>query len=124
LGFKYVRGAARSSGVQFLAKPQYLSGRLDATTRLVHILNAKFLSLIPHSHPSTEIVIDPNESSTTFDLDRSEGWVFRLMLDGTWRRVCWLPHKRRDRGEIACWGQKVVIGAASGIVTLLDFSNV
>jgi hypothetical protein len=90
----------------------------------VHILGAKSSSLIPHPHPSTEIVIDSNKSLATFILDPNEGWIFRLMLDGTRRRMCWLPHKRRDLGEIACWGQKVVIGAASGIVTILDFSKV
>jgi hypothetical protein len=63
-----------------------------------------------------------NQSSVTFDLDPTAGWVFRFMLDGTRRRMCWLPHRRR--GEVACWGQKVVIGAASGIVTILDFLNV
>jgi hypothetical protein len=57
-------------------------------------------------------------------MDESEGWVFRLMLDGTRRRMCWLPHERRVNGEIACRGQKVVIGAGGGIVTILDFSNV
>jgi hypothetical protein len=71
----------------------------------------------------TEIIIG-NESTATFDLDQTEGWVFRLTLDGTWRRMCWLPYNRRDNGEMACWGQKVVIGSASGIVTILDFSNV
>jgi hypothetical protein len=38
--------------------------------------------------------------------------------------MCWLPHPRRHNGQIACWGQKMVIGAASGLVTILDFSNV
>jgi WD40 repeat protein len=71
----------------------------------------------------TEIIIG-NESTATFDLDRTEGWVFRLTNDGTCRRMCWLPHKRRDTGMIACRGQKLVIGAASGIVTILDFSHV
>jgi hypothetical protein len=72
----------------------------------------------------TEIVIESNKSSATFALGLIEGWVFRLTLDGTRRRMCWLPHKRRDKGEIAFWGQKMVIGAASGIITILDFSNV
>jgi SH3-like domain-containing protein len=65
------------------------------------MLDAKFISLIHHSRSLTEIVVDSNQSNVTFDLDPTEGWVFRLMLDGTRRRVCWLPHKRRDRGEIA-----------------------
>jgi WD40 repeat protein len=71
----------------------------------------------------TEIIIG-NESTATFDLDRTGGWLFRFTNDGTCRRMCWLPHQRWDRAEIACWGQKVVIGAASGIVTILDFSHV
>jgi hypothetical protein len=71
----------------------------------------------------TEIVIR-NESTATFDLDRTEGWVFRLSNDGTRRRMCWLPHQRRDGAKITSWGQKAVIGGVSGIVTILDFSNV
>jgi hypothetical protein len=74
--------------------------------------------------PLKEILIDSNESSTTFDVDVSQGWIFRLALDGTRQRMCWLPHKRRHAGKIACWGQKVVIGATSGLITILDFSNV
>jgi hypothetical protein len=68
--------------------------------------------------------MDSNQSSAAFDLDPTEGWVFRLMLHGDRRRMCWLPHKRRDQGEIAYWGQKVAIGATTGILTILDFSNV
>jgi WD40 repeat protein len=71
----------------------------------------------------TEIVVG-NKSTATFDLDLTEGWVFRLTNDGTRRRMCWLPHQRRDGAQIACWGQKVVIGAAGGIITILDFSHV
>jgi hypothetical protein len=80
--------------------------------------------LIHCPRAATDIVIDWNENSDIFYLDEREGWVFRLALDGTSRRMCWLPHKRRHSGQIAFWGQKLVIGAASGLVTILDFSKV
>jgi hypothetical protein len=65
-----------------------------------------------------------NESSDVFELDESQGWVSRIVLDDGWQRMCWLPHKRRHRGVMVCWGQKVVIGAKGGLVTILDFSDV
>jgi hypothetical protein len=75
-------------------------------------------------HYLTEFISEANRSTIAFDLDRNEGWIFRLALDDTRRRVCWLPHARRYQGFLAFRGQKVVIGASSGIVTILDFSNV
>jgi hypothetical protein len=90
----------------------------------VTVLNEHFLSLIYRSRFLTELIIGSSDSATIFELDKSEGWVYRLTSDGTRRRMCWLPHKRRCSGEIASSGQKVVIGAASGIVTILDFSDV
>jgi hypothetical protein len=68
--------------------------------------------------------MDRNGTSPVFELNASTGWVSRLVLDGILRRMCWLPHKRRHRGVMACWEQKVVIGAESGLVTILDFSDV
>jgi WD40 repeat protein len=88
-------------------------------TFVMHVSCHSFVILIL----LTEIVIG-NESTATFDLDLTEGWVFRLTNDGTRRRMCWLPHQHRDRAKITSWGQKVVIGGASGIVTILDFSHV
>jgi hypothetical protein len=88
------------------------------------MINAKSASLIHHSRSPTEVIWDPNLSSVAFELDVNTGWVSRLALDGSWRRMCWLPHERRHGGVIACWGQKVVIGAASGLVTIFDFSDV
>jgi hypothetical protein len=90
----------------------------------VNVFKEQLLSLIHRSRPLTEVIIGSNEFATTFQLDESGGWVYRLKSNTTWRRMCWLPYKRRYRGVMACWGQKVVIGAASGIVTIIDFSNV
>jgi WD40 repeat protein len=59
-----------------------------------HILNEHSSPFTHHSHLSTEIIMDRHGSRTTSDLDVSEGWVFRIALDGTRRRMCWLPHKR------------------------------
>jgi hypothetical protein len=75
-------------------------------------------------HYLTEFISEANRSTVSFDMDGSEGWIIRVALDGTRRRVCWLPHARRFNGYLAFRGQKVVVGARSGIVTILDFSNV
>jgi hypothetical protein len=71
-----------------------------------------------------EMIRDSDGSSVVFKLDAGGGWVSRVALDGSPRRMCWLPHKRRHGGRIVWRGQKVVIGARSGLVTFLDFSDV
>jgi hypothetical protein len=70
--------------------------------------------------------IEQRECSSAFMLDEAgKGWVLRRNLDGSWRRMCWLPYKRRKNGEIkACRGQRIVICAKGGVLTILDFSNV
>jgi WD40 repeat protein len=89
-----------------------------------HIFKAPYLPSTHYSHYLTEIMINQDGSSAASNLYVNEGWVFRVELDGTRRRVCWLPHKRWHNGRIACWGQKAVIGAGSGVVTILDFPDV
>jgi hypothetical protein len=75
---------------------------------------------------STDTPIDQRKSNGGFKLNElGKGWVCRRNLDGSWRRMCWLPHKRRNDGTIlACFGQKVVIGAQGGLLTILDFSDI
>jgi hypothetical protein len=82
--------------------------------------------LISFSCPWKDIPIDQCESSSAFKLDEAgQGWVLRRNLDGPWQRICWLPHKRRKNGIIrACSGQRIVICAAGGVLTILDFSNI
>jgi hypothetical protein len=80
--------------------------------------------LIHDYHFFSEIIMDSRGSNAAFGLDENQGWVSRLALDGSSRRMCWLPHNRQHRGRIAWSGQKVVIGAASRLVTILDFSDV
>jgi hypothetical protein len=72
------------------------------------------------------IQIDSHESNNTFKLDEADnGWILRRGESGSWRRICWLPYKRRHRGIIcACFGEKIVITAEGGLLTILDFSNV
>jgi hypothetical protein len=84
------------------------------------------LLLISSSCISTGIRIEQRESRSVFKLSQpGEGWVFRRDLDGSWRRMCWLPHKRRNDGIIlACSGQQVAIGAQGGLMTILDFSDI
>jgi hypothetical protein len=68
--------------------------------------------------------IEQRERSSAFKLD-GEGWVLHRNLDGFWKRMCWLPYKRRENGRIqACYGQRIVVCARSGVLTILDFSNV
>jgi hypothetical protein len=70
--------------------------------------------------------IEQRERSSAFMLDEAgEGWVLHRNVEGFWQRMCWLPYKRRENGTIeACYGQRIVICAGSGVLTILDFSNV
>jgi WD40 repeat protein len=56
----------------------------------------------------------------------STGWIEDSQDKVIWERVCWLPAERQRSGWLsyACHGDKVCIGAGSGAVTILDFSNV
>jgi hypothetical protein len=94
--------------------------------RSVHITTTKLSLLINPSHCSTDIQIHQRESSSAFKLDEAEeGWLLRRSADGDWRRMCWLPFKRRKDGEVlACYGQKVVIAVPDGLMTILDFSDI
>jgi hypothetical protein len=69
--------------------------------------------------------IDQRERSSAFMLDKAgEGWVLRRNVDGSWRRMCWLPYKRRENGKIkACHEQRIVVCAGNAL-TILNFSNV
>jgi hypothetical protein len=73
---------------------------------------------------SKDVQIYRRESSSAFKL-HPDGWVLSRNGGGSWRRMCWLPHKRRNDGKIyACSGQKIVITASWGLLTILDFSRV
>jgi hypothetical protein len=76
--------------------------------------------------PFFSLKIERRARSGVFMLDEAgEGWVLRRNLDGFRQRMCWLPYKRRENGRIAaCYGQRIVICAGSGLLTILDFSNV
>jgi hypothetical protein len=82
--------------------------------------------LIDFSCRSIDIQTNQREFNGTFKLDEADnGWIWRCGADGLWRRMCWLPYKRRHGGMIrACFGQKVVITAESGLLTILDFSDI
>jgi hypothetical protein len=82
--------------------------------------------LIIHFYCSTDIQIDQLERSGAFKLDEvNKGWLLRRGESATWRRMCWLPYKRRnDPFILACSGQKVAIAAGGGLMTILDFSEV
>jgi hypothetical protein len=82
--------------------------------------------LINPSRCSKDIQINQSEFSGAFKLDEADnGWIWRRGANDLWRRMCWLPHKRRHGGTIdACFGQKVVITAESGLLTILDFSDI
>jgi hypothetical protein len=58
-----------------------------------------------------------------FTLDSEKGWIYVRRPNGGQRLVCWLPHERRTHGTIASSGGLVCIGAATGMVTILDFSG-
>jgi WD40 repeat protein len=63
---------------------------------------------------------DPRSSLFVFDKDL--GWISRHGRDSALRRVCWLPVELRGNA-LAHSGQKVVVGAENGAVTILDFSR-
>jgi hypothetical protein len=63
------------------------------------------------------------ENDQLYTLDAREGWISRRGADGVLRRVCWLPYERRGEGELACWNERVCIGSASGVVTILNFAD-
>jgi hypothetical protein len=92
--------------------------------RSVRIVSAMSSLLIMYSCPWTDIRVFMGEGSSTFKLDGDGGWVLRRKDDGTWRRMCWLPYKRRKGGILDHHGDRVFIGAAGGYVTILDFSDV
>jgi WD40 repeat protein len=69
-----------------------------------------------------EQAVTPYHSRTMRD-----GWVQVSQDKVNWYPVCWLPAERQlspEEDAYAHHGQKVCIGAASGAVTILDFSNV
>jgi hypothetical protein len=53
-----------------------------------------------------------------------DGWIFQSGADSVWRRMCWLPAFRRNQDKLAYSGQRVCIGSWTGVVTILDFSDV
>jgi hypothetical protein len=86
---------------------------------LLDFLIADYLVLL-----SKDVQIHQYERSSAFKL-HLDGWVLRRDGGGVWHRVCWLPHKRRDHGQIlACYGQKIVIATEAGLLTIFDFSDV
>jgi hypothetical protein len=74
----------------------------------------------------TDIQIEKRKDSIAFELNAADdGWLMRRDVDGLRRRMCWLPHNRRNGGEVlACDRQRVVIGAMGGLLTFLDLSNI
>jgi hypothetical protein len=94
--------------------------------RFVHSIKTKLKLLIDPSYWLTDTQIHQREDSNAFKLDEADkGWLLRRGVDGDWRRMCWLPYKRRKNGIIHVgFGQKVVITAWGGLMTILDFSDI
>jgi hypothetical protein len=94
--------------------------------RFVHFIETKLPLLINLSGCLTDIKIHHCEISSVFKLDEAdEGWLLRRDVEGSWRRMCWLPFKRRKHGQvIGCDGQRVVICTRDGLMTILDFSDI
>jgi hypothetical protein len=90
----------------------------------IPMMSLMFSILIIHSYPCTDIRVFKREGSTDFKLDGDGGWVLCRKDDGTWRRMCWLPYKRRQGGILEHHRDRVVIGAAGGCVTILDVLDV
>jgi hypothetical protein len=92
--------------------------------RSVHVVSSTSSLLIIYACPWTDLRVFKREGSTNFKLDGDGGWVLHHKGDGTWQKMCWLPYKRQHGGILGHHGDRVVIGAAGGCVTILDFSDV
>jgi hypothetical protein len=92
----------------------------------VHFIKTKFLLLINLFNCLIDTQIHQRKMRSAFKLDEAgKGWLLCRGVDGDWRRICWLPYKRRKDGVVrACFGQKVVICAEGGLMTILDFSDI
>jgi WD40 repeat protein len=74
---------------------------------------------------SLEVAEDRKDAGwPLFELDSRSGWISRRKRGDSWRRNCWLPVELRYDAELAQCGEKLVVGAYSGAVTILDFSRV
>jgi hypothetical protein len=103
---------------QFVQQSSNFTELYTAIQQSVHFIQMKCPSLISPSSYAIDIQICQHERSHTFELQQ-DGWVLRHG-----RRICWLPYKRRKGGIIlATQGQRVVIGAMGGLLTILDFSD-
>jgi WD40 repeat protein len=73
-------------------------------------------------------LLSRNEQAVTPYHSRAkrDGWVQVSQDKVNWHRMCWLPAERQPLywDLHARHGQKMCIGAGSGAVTILDFSNV
>jgi hypothetical protein len=94
--------------------------------RFVHFIETKLSLLINPFGCLTDIKIHQPEISSAFELDEADkGWLLRRDVEGNWRRMCWLPYKRREHGKvIGSDGQRVVICTRGGLMTILDFSDI
>jgi hypothetical protein len=74
-----------------------------------------------HASPTTHA--SPTRIET-FVWDEATGWISWKTPDGVHPLpLCWIPVERRG-STFACHGTTVVLGAAGGIVTILDFADV
>jgi hypothetical protein len=94
--------------------------------QFVHFIETKLSLLINPSGCLIDIKIHQPEISSAFKLDEADkGWLLRRDVEGSWRRMCWLPYKLRAYGEvIVCDRQRVVICTPGGLMTILDFSDI
>jgi WD40 repeat protein len=87
----------------------------DLTPALARDMDGALLS-------QTEQAVAPYHTRMSDD-----GWIEVSRDEDNWHPVCWLPAERQSTPiwrPYACHDQKACIGAGSGAVTILDFSNV
>jgi WD40 repeat protein len=112
--------------VRFLYDNNYIvSHSWDGTTR-VWITETGEPLKAPWPQQETQDRVDQHPAVThpLFNIN-NDGWISRLNMEGVWQRVCWIPPDRQ--GSLNAWassGQRVFIGAGSGVITILDFSHV
>jgi hypothetical protein len=111
--------------VSFLSNNKYTVSRSwDGTTRFWNTATGEPLTA-PWPQQETQARSDQHSAVThpLFNID-NDGWISRLNMESVWQRVCWIPSDRRSDRVWASSGERVFIGAESGVITILDFSHV
>jgi WD40 repeat protein len=120
---RYTHGhEGRVYSVAFLPNGQFIVSHSDGNTVRVWDVTT---GTEQHTRPDLNLSPAARAPHTVvaFQADDITGWVWRVGPSGTRQQLCWLPRQYRGK-KFAFHGQTVCIGAPSGAITILDFSDV